>query len=243
MTSAYAPAPYGWAVPTSRLSANINLDEEVTFSSLEAETEMHETLADIYGILVTLDKIERAFLKDSISESAYADTCSRLMKQYKAYLSDEATKRAFGDLESFKRDFDVNVPLATARLRIGIPATVQGSRQQASGQATGKAAPELVMSATENFITLLDAIKIGLLEKDTLHPLLVEVIQAVNQVTDVDFEGKGKIVQWLIVLNQMGVADKLDENRARELRFDIEQVYRAFKGLLAREAGQETSKD
>lgn len=107
MTSAYAPAPYGWAVPTSRLSANINLDEEVTFSSLEAETEMHETLADIYGILVTLDKIERAFLKDSISESAYADTCSRLMKQYKAYLSDEATKRAFGDLESFKRDFDV----------------------------------------------------------------------------------------------------------------------------------------
>ncbi len=107
MTSAYAPAPYGWAVPTSRLSASINLDEEVTFSSLEAEAEMHETLADIFGLLITLDKIERAFLKDSISESAYAETCSRLLKQYKAYLSDEATKRAFGDLESFKRDFEV----------------------------------------------------------------------------------------------------------------------------------------
>ena len=43
----------------------------------------------------------------------------------------------------------------------------------------------------------------NMLSKDTLHPILVETIQAVNKVTDRDFENKGKIVQWLITLNQM----------------------------------------
>ena len=93
----------------------------------------------------------------------------------------------------------------------------------------------LIVSATENFITLLDAIRMGLLEKDTLHPLLVEIIQAANKVTDQDFESKGKIVQWLITLNQMRAAEKLGEDQAREFQFDMEQAYYGFKGTLKRD--------
>ena len=85
---------------------------------------------------------------------------------------------------------------------------------------------------TENFITLLDAIKIGMVSKDTLHPLLVDVIQAVNKVTDKEFENKGKIVNWLITLNQMRASEELNQDQAREVQFDIESAYYGFKATL-----------
>jgi len=81
---------------------------------------------------------------------------------------------------------------------------------------------------------LLDAIKIGMAEKDTLHPLLVDIIQSVNKVTDDEFENKAKIVQWLITLNQMRAADKLSEEQAREFQFDMNQAYTGFKATLSR---------
>ena len=93
----------------------------------------------------------------------------------------------------------------------------------------------LVVNATENFITLLDAIKIGLVAKDTLHPLLVDIIQAANKVTEKEFENKGKIVQWLITLNRMRAAEKLDDEQAREFQFDIEQAYYGFKDILKKD--------
>ena len=71
-----------------------------------------------------------------------------------------------------------------------------------------------------------------MLSKDALHPLLSEVIQSVNKVTDQDFENRGKIIQWLIVLNQMRATEELTEDQARELAFAIEQAYQGFKAIL-----------
>lgn len=88
------------------------------------------------------------------------------------------------------------------------------------------------MTASENFITLFDAIKMNMLSKDTLHPILVETIQAVNKVTDEDFDSKGKIVQWLITLNQMRAAEELGPEQARDLQFDMNQAYDGFKSTL-----------
>jgi ESCRT-I complex subunit VPS28 len=122
-------------------------------------------------------------------------------------------------------------PRAIERLRVGIPATVEQGPSKSTQQGDFADAT-LVVNATETFITLLDAIKIGLVEKDTLHPLLVEIIQAVNKVTDKDFESKGKIVQWLITLNQMRAAEKLNDEQAREFQFDMDQAYYGFKTTL-----------
>ncbi|KAF2737136.1 VPS28-domain-containing protein [Polyplosphaeria fusca] len=210
---AYAPTPY---IPRSSLSATINLDEEVKLSTNSAERDLYDSLAEIYSIITTLEALEKAYLKDSIAEGDYTETCSRLLKQYKSNLANETVARAFGDLESFKREWDMECPRATERLRVGIPATVeQGPSHKGAQQGENKDAM-LVVAATEHFITLLDACKIGMMEKDTLHPLLVDIIQAVNNVTDQDFENKGKIIQWLITLNQMRAAEKLNEDQARE---------------------------
>lgn len=102
---AYAPTPYGH--PISTLSATINLDEEVKLANNTAERDLFESLAEIYSIIVTLDALEKAYLRDSIPESEYTETCSRLIKQYKSNLADETVASAFKDLESFKQDWNV----------------------------------------------------------------------------------------------------------------------------------------
>lgn len=96
----------------------------------------------------------------------------------------------------------------------------------------GGASGSLILTATENFITFLDALKLNMVSKDALHPLLSEVIQSVNKVTDADFENRGKIIQWLITLNQMRATEELGEEQARELSFDIESAYQGFKATL-----------
>src|SRR5947207_14063595 len=124
-------------------------------------------------------------------------------------------------------------PRATERLRIGLPATVeQPSHNPPPSGANSAASGSLILAATENFITVLDALKLNMVSKDALHPLLSEVIQSVNKVTVQDFENRGNIIHWLIVLNQMRATEELDDDQARELAFAIEQAYQGFKATL-----------
>lgn len=82
--------------------------QEVKLSTSSAERDLYESLAEIYSILVTLDALEKAYLKDSIIEVEYTEICSRLLNQYKSNLVDETVSKAFGDLELFKRTWSVS---------------------------------------------------------------------------------------------------------------------------------------
>jgi ESCRT-I complex subunit VPS28 len=126
-------------------------------------------------------------------------------------------------------------------LKIGLPATVEAGTSlrgsthhdaQSSSTGSGAANASAIVSASENFITLFDAVRMNILSKDTLHPILVDTIQSVNKVTSRDFENKGKIVQWLITLNQMRAAEELTAEQARELQFDLNAAYEGFKATL-----------
>jgi ESCRT-I complex subunit VPS28 len=103
----YAPTPYSYT-PNPALSATINLDEEVKLASSSAERDLHESLAEIYSIIVTLDGLEKAYIKDVVTEAEYTETCTRLLKQYKSSLGDEAVAAEFVDLETFKRTWGVS---------------------------------------------------------------------------------------------------------------------------------------
>ncbi|TGO68752.1 hypothetical protein BOTNAR_0020g00240 [Botryotinia narcissicola] len=229
---AYAPTPHSY-IPNTALSATINLDEEVKLAESRAERDLQDSLAEVFSIIITLDQLERAYLKDAIPESDYTETCDRLLKQYKAILADESVAREFVDLETFKNEWDIDVPRATERLRIGLPSTVTAPSHNASTSNNSGTNGTLILEATQDFITFLDALKLGLLAKDQLHPLLSDVIQSVNKVTDKDFEGRGKIVQWLIALNQMRATEEVNEDKARELELDMNSAYQGFKATLA----------
>lgn len=91
----------------------------------------------------------------------------------------------------------------------------------------------LAAETTQDFITFLDAVRLGMLARDQLHPLLSEVIQAVNKATGgADFENRGKIVQWLIKLNQMHATDELTPEDSRQLEMEITEAYNGFKSIL-----------
>jgi ESCRT-I complex subunit VPS28 len=49
------------------MSFALNLDEEVRLYSTNAEREKHETLATLFGIIVALDYLERAYVRDSVT--------------------------------------------------------------------------------------------------------------------------------------------------------------------------------
>lgn len=224
-----------------------------------AERDLQDSLGELFSIIVTLDELEKAFLKDAIPEAEYTDICERSLRQYKALLADETIANEFKDLEEFKAKWDVSyialinstmkllkltsisaqkldVPRATERLRVGMPSTTVNASSAAPAPAPAAAANNtsgvLILEATQEFITFLDAVKLGLLSKDQLHPLLSDVIQSVNRVTDSDFDDRGKIVQWLITLNQMKASDELSEQQARELDLDIQQAYQGFRRTL-----------
>lgn len=126
----------------------------------------------------------------------------------------------------------MEVPRATERIRIGLPSTVTAPSINTTTSGNGGSNGTLILEATQDFITFLDALKLGLLAKDQLHPLLSDVIQSANKVTDQDFEGRGKIVQWLIALNQMKATEEVSEDQARELELDINTAYQGFKATL-----------
>ena len=98
----------------------------------------------------------------------------------------------------------------------------------APGQADKQTLDVRVMSYNIRYGTAQD----GENHWDKRKEFLVETIQAVNKVTDRDFENKGKIVQWLITLNQMRAAEELSPEQARELNFDLGAAYEGFKGVL-----------
>lgn len=123
----YAPTPHSY-IPNTTLSATINLDEvnppndshqqnltttlqEVKLAESRAERDLQDSLAEVFSIIITLDELEKAYLKDAVSENDYTEICDRLLKQYKAILTDEAVAREFVDLETFKSEWDVSTDI------------------------------------------------------------------------------------------------------------------------------------
>lgn len=121
---AYAPTPHSY-IPNTALSATVNLDEvrappspltranrltcaqEIKLATTRAERDLQDSLAEVFSIIVTLDELEKAYLKDAIPEADYTEICDRLLKQYKAILTDETVSKEFVDLETFKYEWEV----------------------------------------------------------------------------------------------------------------------------------------
>ena len=93
----------------------IDMNQEVKLAETAAERDLLDSLAEIYSIIRTLDGLEKAYIKDAITEQEYTEFCSKLLKQYKSILSDETVSREFVDLDSFARKWKVS-PLSAFRV-------------------------------------------------------------------------------------------------------------------------------
>ncbi|KAI6156693.1 vacuolar protein sorting-associated [Pisolithus tinctorius] len=146
----------------------LSLDEEVRLYTTNAEREKYSLLATLFGIVVTLDFLERAYVRDSITSAEYSPACTRLLSQYMTMLN--LVKDSIPMIEEFMTFssfslltlcFDLlNTPAALHRIKVGVPATVEHSSE--AGPETGK----WIAETTQNFITFMDALKLRLRAKD-----------------------------------------------------------------------------
>lgn len=212
-----------------------------TLTSQERETK--QILSEIYSVIIALDLVEKAYLKDSITNVQYTNSANKLLAQYKTYMNNEDVRREFVDLEHFKTKYDIVASNAITRLERGIPITVEhaildseetagsnvsGGLSQKNGGYNGKDVAE----ATGNFITVMDALKLNYKAKDQLHPLLAELLLSINKVTKNDFENRNKLINWIVKINKMKVEDVLTDTEIRELLFDLDLAYKSFYSLL-----------
>ncbi|KZO92850.1 vacuolar protein sorting-associated protein 28 [Calocera viscosa TUFC12733] len=214
----------------------INMDEEARLYTTNAQREKVESMATLFGIIVALDYLERAYVRDSITAAQYTPACTRLLAQYKTML--KLVPEEVPSLEAFMRRYNMDAPAAAHRLSLGIPATVE----HASSSSDSSDSPQRVAETTQNFITFMDALRLEMRAKDQLHPLLTELMDGYSKFKgSAGWEGRSKIVGWLITLNGMKASESLSDEQVRQLLFDIERAYNEFFRSLSGKSGDPNS--
>ncbi|EIE92275.1 hypothetical protein RO3G_17082 [Rhizopus delemar RA 99-880] len=147
-------------------------------------------MADLYSIIVLMEHLEKAFIRDSITAEEYTPQCANLIAKYKTtlnFLSDSVI-----DLESFMNDYKLSCPAAVSRFKIGVPATYEHAIGDNKNDV-GKSAKYIAESVL-HFITLMDTLRLNRYAVDELHPILADLIQSLNNVPGLpaDFEGRQK---------------------------------------------------
>ncbi|KAJ7621082.1 vacuolar protein sorting-associated protein 28 [Roridomyces roridus] len=215
----------------------ISLDEEVRLYTTNAERDQIGNLATLFGIVVSLDYLERAYVRDSITSAEYSPACTRLLSQYKTSL--QLVSEVVPDIDHFMSRYRMDHPAALHRIRVGVPATVEHSSE--AGPETGK----WVAETTQSFITFMDALKLRLRAKDQLHPILQDLVTGYARFKgSKDWEGRSRMVSWqvssvllqssiqrlsrLITLNGMSASEEITEEQSRQLLFDVDHAYAEF---------------
>ncbi|KAG9086460.1 Vacuolar protein-sorting-associated protein 28 [Ceratobasidium sp. 392] len=198
----------------------VDLDSEARLYSTNAEREKYESQATLFGIIVALEYLERAYVRDAIN-------ATELLSQYKTML--KLVGDSVPSVEEFMKRYNMDHPAALHRVQVGVPATIEHSSEQNGSTETAK----WVAETTQSFITFMDALNLRLRAKDQLHPRLQELMTGYAKFKDsARWEGRAKIVSWLITLNAMKASDEITEDQARQLLFDIDHAYHEFFSSL-----------
>ncbi|KAF8120800.1 vacuolar protein sorting-associated protein 28 [Boletus edulis] len=215
------------------MSGHLSLDEEVRLYATNAEREKYSLLATLFGIIVALDYLERAYIRDALTADEYSPACTRLLSQYMTML--KLVKDSVPSIEQFMAHYRMDTPAALHRIKVGVPATVEHSSE--AGPETGK----WIAETTQNFITFMDALKLRLRAKDQLHPILQELVTGYARFKgSKDWEGRSRMVSWLITLNGMKASEEITEEQSRQLLFDVDHAYAEFFRSLSGAKGDWT---
>ncbi|KAI8384124.1 VPS28 protein-domain-containing protein [Blakeslea trispora] len=212
-------------------SLGINLDEEVKLFTNNKERDKYDNMADLYSIIVLMEHLEKAFIRDSITAEEYTPQCANLIAKYKTTMN--FLSESVDNLETFMNEYKLSCPAAVNRFKIGVPATYEHAIDDKQKEV-GKAA-KYIAETVLHFITLMDTLRLNRYAVDELHPILADLIQSLNKVPGLtpDFDGKQKVRQWLITLHSMKASDEITEEQARQMLFEMDQSHSEFHRLLS----------
>lgn len=203
---------------------------EIKLYATTRERRKFDDLGDLYALIKTTEKLEKAYARDAITAEEYEKACLRLISQFKA--SESALRRdgTISGAEEFMRDYRMDCPRAQERLlRCGVPATVLHKSTASDGAETAVRVAECV----QHFITAMDALKLEQRAVDEVQPLVADLMNSLTRVPNARLEAtQEKLGNWLVILNKMRAADEIDEDQARQLLFDLDAAYSDFHRSL-----------
>lgn len=221
-----------------------------------------ESLAEVFSLIITLDQVEKAYIRDSISQEEYAAVCSRLLAQYNALLKNREIDAAVEDIDSFSALYRMNSSIGISRIKVGIPATAEATSSSilaaapptvdnstgeverssisvseiagSAGQSNSQQrSAKAVAEVTSQFIAVMDGLTLKFRSKEELHPLFSELLTNLNKANaGSDFAGRGKLVEWLIRVNKLKMDEELTEEQAQQCFNDVEIAYNNFVASL-----------
>ena len=127
-------------------------------------------------------------------------------------------------------------PAAARRLLlVGVPATVEHANP-GDGSSDTRQSARYVAETVQNFITIMDSLRLNMVAVDQIHPLLSDLIQSLNKIPNLpsQFEPKQVIKNWLITLNKMSASQELSQEQSRQLLFELERAHADFYQSLSR---------
>jgi ESCRT-I complex subunit VPS28 len=182
----------------------------------------YDQLAELYSLILATEHLERQYIKGTVESKEYTKNSLLLISQYKTQTL--LLKFTPQDTIDFVTEYKMNCEAALNRILIGVPSTIENPTEL-------KSSTKLIAEIVQYFITLMDSIKLQIVDVDQIHPQLSDLIKALNMLNGAG-EGKLKIKEWLIKLNGKKASDMLDEDESRQLLFDLESAYADFQYSL-----------
>ena len=81
----------------------------------------------------------------------------------------------------------------------------------------------------------MDALELSMRAVDQVHPLLSDLSLSLGKLGGIlppEYQGREKVREWVSRLERMGAADELNEEEARQLKFDLESSHKGFHSAL-----------
>nr|XP_027206163.1 vacuolar protein sorting-associated protein 28 homolog [Dermatophagoides pteronyssinus] len=200
------------------------LFEEVRLYRTAREREHYDNMADLFSVINTLNLLEKAYIRDSITSKEYTATCSKLLVQLNVAFN-QVKSDEFPTIETFMNKFRFDCPAALERIREGRPITIKDDKGNTS---------KCIADIVSLFITITDRLRLNMKSMDELQPDIKDLYDTMNRLTLLpqDFEGKLKIKEWLDKMSSMRASDELNDEQVRQLIFDMESSYNAFNKIL-----------
>jgi hypothetical protein len=103
------------------MTTTSNKQERVKLITNVQEREHYETLAELYSVIYATEKLEKAFIRDSISQEDYTQQCLLLIQKFKSLRNIINMS-----VDEFMEKYKLNCPAAKHRLMVmGAPETVK----------------------------------------------------------------------------------------------------------------------
>eukprot|EP01060_Flectonema_neradi_P006705 TRINITY_DN14590_c0_g1_i1.p1 TRINITY_DN14590_c0_g1~~TRINITY_DN14590_c0_g1_i1.p1 ORF type:complete len:207 (+),score=35.77 TRINITY_DN14590_c0_g1_i1:36-656(+) len=202
--------------------------ERVKLYESNEERERYDNRADLFSIIVALERVDTAYIRDHMAADEYTTLCQSLLCKCKA----SYTNLGIGieGLDAFMAEYQLSQGAKSAvlgRIKSGVPMT----KEHGTG-GTSSENGRLILEAGQHMIACTDALKMGHSSADVLHPIISDIVATVVKLFP-NLPELESLRTWLRDINRLKAAEELDTNQTRQLQYDIECAYGALHKKLS----------